>query len=241
MHHNLAAARGLPAERFARVWPPALPDVLDAGVPVLGACVLESYLLAGLLRFRGFEVRVRAGYFRGIRGDAGHVVEFWRRVAAGKDREPDDAYTHAQNEVDHRIEHWACEVVEDRGWTVIDANTDFLREHSGFDVPVRLPRPHFELAEEAWRELRAGAPPARYAEEPGKGVEHVRRQLLFDFFSLLNHDLANVDSISCGDETYGAVADLTARDPGVDELVAFYRASPELRLASLELDPYSLV
>ena len=241
IHHNVAAARGLAAEQFARVWPPVLADVLAADRLVIGACFLESHLLAGLLRYRGFDVRARAGYFRDIRRNAEHVVEFWRRVAAAKGREPDDAYTRAQNDVDHRIEHWACELHEDGAWTVIDANTDFLREHSALEVPVRLPRLHFEHADEAWRELAAGAPPERYAEEPGRGREHVRRQLLLDFFSLLNHDLADVDGLELGDDVYDRLADVLARDPGVDALVDFYRATPELRLPSAEADPYAFV
>lgn len=208
---------------------------------VLGACVLESYLLTGLLRFRGFEARVRAGYFRDIRRDEEHVVEFWGRVASGKGRERDDAYTRAQNAVDHRIEHWVSELREGGGWSIVDANTDFLREHSGLDVSVRLPRRHFEHAHEAWSSMRAGAPPARYAEEPGRGVEHVRRQLLLDFFALVNHDLADIEEVRCGDAVYDALADLTAQDPDVDELVAFYRSTPELRLPSAEADPYSFL
>jgi len=216
-----------------------LGDVLAADRPVVGACFLESHFLAGLLRYRRFETRVRAGYFRGIRGNAEHVVAFWRRVAAGRGREPDDAYTRAQNDVDHRIEHWACEVREDGEWTVVDADTDFLREHSGMEVPIRLP--YFEHAHEAWRELRGGAPPARYAEEPGRGVEHVRRQLLLDFFSLLNHDLADLDPLVLEDDGYDRLAGVLARDPGVDALVALYRATPELRLRSAEADPYTFV
>lgn len=86
-----------------------------------------------------------------------------------------------------------------------------------------------------------GSSPARYAEEPGQGVEHVRRQLLLDFFSLLNHDVADVELIACGDEAYDSLAELGARDPAVEELVAFYRSTPELHLASAESDPYAFV
>lgn len=241
IHHNLAAARGLPATGFVRVWPPALPDVLCAGDIVIGGCVLESYLLAGLLRYRGFETRVRAGYFRGIRSNQEHVLEFWRRVAAGKNRKPEDDYTRAQNAVDHRIEHWLCQVRENDRWVFVDANVDFLREHSGIEVGVRLPPQHFEHAHEAWSELQAGAPPERYAEEPGLGVEHVRRQLLQDFFSLLNHDLAAVDELRCNDETYDALAGVAARDRTVDDLIALYHATPSLHLPSAEADPFSFV
>jgi hypothetical protein len=243
IHHNLVAARGLPARQFVRVWPPFFPDVLRSSQrgPVLGGCVLESYFLAGLLRHRGFEARIRAGYFRDIRSDGDQVVEFWRRVAVGKGRTPDDARTRGQNEIDHRIEHWICEVREAQEWTFLDANTDFLREHSGLEVPFRLPHHHFEYAHEAWGALAAGAPPARYAEEPRAGDEHVRRQLLLDFFSLLNHDLADVDVLSCDDSTYDSLARLLARDPSPADLVGFYRTTPELALATAEDDPYSLV
>jgi hypothetical protein len=241
MHHNLAAARGLPAAEFARIWPPALPDMLKAREVVIGACVLESYLLAGLLRHRGFEVRVRAGYFRNVRKHPEHVLGFWRRVATGKGRAPDDEYTRRQNAVDHRIEHWLCEVREDGNWIFVDANTDSLAEHSGMEVGIRLPPRHFEHAHEAWFELQAGAPPERYAEEPGRGVEHVRRQLLQDFFSLLNHDLAGVDELQCGDQTYEALAGALARGGDVNELIALYRRVPDLHLASAEADPFSFL
>jgi hypothetical protein len=223
------------------VWPPVLTDVLAARGKVIGGCFLESHVLAGLLRHRGFEVRIRAGYLRDIRGDPEHVVQFWRRVAAGKGREPDDAYTRAQNRVDHRIEHWACELYEGGEWGLVDANTDFLREHSALDVSVRLPPAYFEHAHEAWASLRAGAAPERYAEEPGRGVEHVCRQLLLDYFSLLNHDLADLGEVQCGDGTYDAVAEVLDADPGVDGFTAFYRARPELRVASIEADPYAFV
>jgi hypothetical protein len=132
-------------------------------------------------------------------------------------------------------------VREDGEWRRVDANTDFLHEHSGLQVGVRLPARHFERADEAWRALQAGGPPERYAEEPYAGGEHVRRQLLQDFFSLLNHDVADVDDLRCGEETYASLAELLARDPGPAELVALYRATPDLRLESAERDAYSFV
>jgi hypothetical protein len=126
-------------------------------------------------------------------------------------------------------------------------------------VGFHLPRRHFELAHEAWRRTRTGAhDPDQYAEEPQDGRSHVRSQLLWDYYSLLNHDLAGVDAGDGADDEFvkrrawdelsdteleelDRLADVLSRDPPTDELVAFYRATPGLRIAGAEQDPHSFV
>lgn len=43
---------------------------------LIGACVTESYFLAGLLRYRDIPVRIRAGYFKNINQNPDHIIVF---------------------------------------------------------------------------------------------------------------------------------------------------------------------
>jgi hypothetical protein len=98
LHHNLLAYFGVVGE-LRRIWPPRFDAILGALAEtpprtlsierppdrrILGACVLESHFLAGLLRHRGHRVRIRVGYFRSIRQNQEHVVAFWADVARAK-------------------------------------------------------------------------------------------------------------------------------------------------------------
>src|SRR5262249_23777585 len=102
IHHNLLAYYGIPRatwDRMRHVRSPRAHDVLqalaelaphnlcDERLPiqrVVGACILESHLLASMLRFRGIPVRIRAGYFKDARTNAEHVVRFWEHLARAK-------------------------------------------------------------------------------------------------------------------------------------------------------------
>jgi hypothetical protein len=270
IHHNLRPHFGIPRSEWdgmTRLWPPRLEDVLLALGPggleseppparrIVGGCVLESHVLAGLLRFRGYDARVRAGYFRDIRGDSTHVLQFWEDVARARGVEPSTEWTIRQNEIDHRIEHWVCEVRDEAGgeWALVDANTTFLRAHSRLDVGCRLPREHWLYAWEAWQEMRLEGDafePDRYYEEPRDGRSHIRMQFLCDFFSLLNHDVAQGDlvkgrsyaeSSEAERAELDALAELMSHEPERAELVTFYRGSTTLRMPEAERDPYSFV
>ncbi|HET8776253.1 MAG TPA: hypothetical protein VFN76_01205, partial [Candidatus Limnocylindria bacterium] len=188
IHHNLLGYFGLGPEHartMRRVWPPRVPDLLDAlaelppgGLAedrrpeqrIIGACMVESHFLAGLLRAKGIATRVRAGYFQNIRENHQHTLAFWRdalRARATDDElletDPDrwqaelDAYSQHLNEIDHHIEHWLCEVRDDDTgeWRLLDANRSFLKAHSGLDVDYELPRERYELAWQAWQGMRA--------------------------------------------------------------------------------------
>jgi hypothetical protein len=287
IHHNLLPHFGVARERWAslpRVWPPRLDEILrtlSEAAPgtltterpldqrIVGACVLESHFLAGLLRHRGHRVRIRVGYFQNIRGDSDHVVTFWERVMREKGvrsellardpelwRETVNAFSQRQNDVDHRIEHWICELWD--GETLLDANTDFLLAHSGLDVDVLLSPDHFEHAHEGWLAIRSDScDPDRYREDEQDGRSHARSQLLWDFFSLLNHDGAGLDDLDGRDyafvkrQTYEETSfeELAALDElaallaarRFDELPDFYRATPTLRLEGAERDAHSAV
>jgi hypothetical protein len=231
VHQNLRAYYRIPVSRWAqltRVWPPVMRHVLQslAQLPpgrltterdpeqrILGACVLESHLLAGLLRHRGIPVRIRAGYFANIRADGEHGARFWGKAAVARARHEGlseaqqavrgadaRAYTRRQNQVDHHIEHWICEYWDDGGqrWQLLDANTDFLRAHGNIETGFRLPAHYFEFAHQAWQRLRSatGVHPDQHAEDPQDGWSHIRSQLLSDFYSLLRHDVAGSDGPS---------------------------------------------
>lgn len=290
IHHNLRAHFGIPASEWkamASVWPPKMEAILetlesidphnlrDPRPPprrIVGACMLESHLLAGMLRYRGIPVRVRAGYFRNIRSDGDHILDFWERTSREKGvmaallrKDPEAwsrmnrSYTRRQNEIDHHIEHWICEYWDRRArrWRLLDANNTFLKAHSNVETGFRLSPRYFERAPEAWRRMRRtpGFNPDQYYEEPHDGRSHIRSQLLWDFFSLLNHDIAGVGESSDrttrfikkrkysdtpADELQelDGMADLMSRDPSVRELAAFYRTSRTLRVVEADGDPY---
>ena len=102
VHHNLLPHLGVPRDEWPRVrsvWPPRAEDVLaalsDSGPGDLlgdreitdrlrGGCMAESHLLAMLLRHKRIPVRIRAGYFRDVYGNADHVIAFWERNAREK-------------------------------------------------------------------------------------------------------------------------------------------------------------
>jgi hypothetical protein len=249
------------------------------------ACMTESHLLATMLRHRDIPVRVRAGYFRDVYTDEDHLVAFWEKNSRAKgvaaDLLRDDPerwlevnheYTRGQVAVDKHVEHWIAQYWDDgrEEWRLLDANTTFLKAMSDIDVDVHLPRRHFELAWEAWRKMRTSAEfnPDQYAEWPQDGRSHIRSQLLWDFYSLLNHDIAGHDNTawpeggatSAERETYAFVketeyealsaedlelldtlAELLSRDPDVGELAAFYRDHEALHIPTLDGDPYSFV
>ncbi|MFZ0891520.1 MAG: hypothetical protein WB778_03485 [Thermoplasmata archaeon] len=255
------------------------PRALAMGRPpaqrVLGACILESHLLAGMLRSQNIAARVRAGYFQNIMTNPAVTLPFWVGVAEAKDAQPElrkadpagwkreiDEFTGKQIAADHHIEHWVCEFREGNGgdWQLLDACTDFLKAHSGIEVPFRIPQRYFEPAFAAWQKMRADShfDPELYAEDPLDGRSHIRFQLLSDFFSLLNHDVAGQAEPSSGTEAFiqrrkfpeletreleelDQLGILLSRNASVDTLVEFYRSTTTLRRKAAEQDPYSFL
>ncbi|MFW9916369.1 MAG: hypothetical protein ACFFGZ_12250 [Candidatus Thorarchaeota archaeon] len=275
---------------MSRIWPPKMPDLLKAlkdrepfnlynDRPVehriIGACMLESHFLAGLLRYRNIPVRIRAGYFKDIRSNAPFIVNFWENVSREKRVQEDllkedpekwkqriNAFTIKQNHINHYIEHWSCEYwnSNSKQWRLLDANNTFLKAHSNITVGYHLPRDHYELAFEAWMKMRTSDDfnPDQYAEEQQDGRSHIRSQLLWDFFSLLNHDLAGYDQptreayiflketkfeeISNQElEELDNLAHLLSKPHSKDDLVEFYYQCAKIRLESAEKDEYSFV
>jgi len=303
VHHNLLPHYRLPKSEWKKmraVWPPRTEDVLRAleetgpgnlegtrGIEerIRSACMLESHLLAGMLRFRQVPTRLRAGYFKDVYTDEERLVEFWEEVSRQKgvaqqlleedpERWRDEIHEHTlqQVEANKHVEHWVAEYWDSacQCWRILDANTAFLDAMSGIKVTYHLPRRHFEYAFESWMKMRTdpGFNPDQYAEWPQDGYSHIRSQLLWDFYSLLNHDIAGYDNSQWPEEgeltderrTYAfvkerqwedlspselheldALAELLATDPSIDELVSFYRSSPALQFASIEADPYSFL
>ena len=151
---------------------------------------------------------------------------------------------------------------------MLDANDTFLKAMSDIDIDFHLPRRYFEYAYESWQRMRTDGDfkPDQYAEWPQDGRSHIRAQLLWDFYSLLNHDIAGYDKGAWpieGESTaerdayvfvketkyvdvpageiaeLDALAQLMSQDPGVDALMAFYLGSDHLRIDTLDADAYS--
>jgi hypothetical protein len=242
---------------------------------VVGACISESHFLAGLLRHKNIPARVRAGYFKDVRSNGPYVVKFWNHTLKEKGINADllkqdpeqwnkniDAFTAGKNEINHHIEHWVCEYWDEdkKKWRLLDANDTFLKAASNIEVGFHLPRKHYEYAFEAWKKMRRGGDfnPDRYAEEPQDGRSHIRSQMLWDFYSLLNHDLAGHDQQWPGVRTFikeknyrdlsaleleelNLLADVLSKQPTKDDLVALYLSSQTMRIESAENDRYSFV
>jgi hypothetical protein len=138
VHHNLRTYYGIPPgewDALIRVWPPYAERILTAlsqtgpgdltgyrrpEERVVGACMLESHLLACMLWYRGHPARIRAGYFRDVMTNSDHIVAFWRAhqrskaVHAGTQddsgswqRDTDDYSLH-QVKVNHPYAHSWC-------------------------------------------------------------------------------------------------------------------------------------
>lgn len=241
---------------------------------IIGSCSVESRFLAGLLRHKSIPARYRAGYFKNTMGNTEHIVEFWENVSRGRGmeralmEEDPAAWKEAMNtltmrsqiEVDKHIEHWICEYWDrnEKRWRLLDANTTFLKASSGLDVGFILPREYYEFAHEAWKKMRTSENfnPDQYQEYPQDGRTHIKKSLLWDFYSLLNHDigsdlsprtsyeftLKNYEELTPEEvEALDRLADLLANDPFMEELVAFYRSAQTLQIKSAEEDPYSFV
>lgn len=174
---------------------------------LIGACISESYFLAGLLRFKNIPVRIRAGYFKNINEHSDHVIDFWEKVAKYRGynqellqndsltwKKNQNAYNQSQIDADHHIEHWICEYwnKEKQQWVLLDANKDFLKLSSQIEVDYELSKNYFEYAHEAWLAMRSNRDynPQMHEEYPQDGRSHIRSQLLVDFYNLLNHDLS---------------------------------------------------
>ena len=252
---------------------------------VRSACMMESHLLTSMLRHRRIPVRIRAGYFRDVYTNEEHLVAFWEKNARVKgvaadllETDPEEwlevnhSYTRGQVAANKHVEHWIAQYWDEEReeWRLLDANNTFLKAMSDIDVGFHLPRRHFEFAWEAWQKMRSATDfnPDRYTEYPQDGRSHIRSQLLWDFYSLLNHDIAGYDNNAWPDDdsttperqTYAFVKEteyeklspedlaqldelavLLARDPGIEELVAFYRDHPGLHIPTIGADPYSFV
>ncbi|MFX1250517.1 MAG: hypothetical protein ACFFCZ_02795 [Promethearchaeota archaeon] len=296
IHHNLLSYHDIPKSKWKemnRIWPPKMTDLLRAlketkphnlyddrqyEQRIIGACMLESHFLAGLLRYKNIPARIRAGYFKDIRENSAFIVKFWEKVLRERGvreellkRDPEkwkeeiNAYTRKKNDINHYIEHWICEYWDEtkNKWRMLDANTTFLKAHSDMDVGFHLPKEHYEYASKAWKKMRHSGNfnPDQYVEDPQDGRSHIRSQLLWDFFSLLNHDipghgdpspLSRNSRIFVKEKKYeetstleleelDILANLLLQEPTKDELVAFYRRCTTLRLESAERDRYSFV
>ena len=301
VHQNLLPYFGLPKEQWSEVptvWPPKAADVLVAlsesgpgdllaereiKTRLRSACMLESHLLATMLRHRQIPVRIRAGYFRDVYTNEDHLLAFWEKNARDNGvakqlleedperwREVNHEYTRQQIAVNKCVEHWVAEYWDSKqeAWRRLDANNTFLKAMSGIDVDFHLPGTYFEYAYESWQKMRTADDfdPDQYAEWPQDGRSHIRGQLLWDFYSLLNHDIAGYDKTAWPDEglttaerdayafvketkyenvspdelaELDALARLLSGDPDVDDLLQFYDTSKHLRIATIDSDAHS--
>ena len=240
---------------------------------ICGSCVKDAYLLSGMLRHENKKARIRAGFFKDVREDTARVMQFWDKVSKTKAKISSYSeeetmewmalnrkLTRMQNLNKHYIEHWICEYWDEnsKSWILLDPNNLFLKYHSGIEIGFKLPYKHFEFAHNAWIHMRkeTNFNEASYSEDIQDGRSHIRSQLLWDFYSLLNHDLAGYgsrnrdiynfilkrkyDELSENEfRELDKLAYLLSRNAEVDELVRFYYNTYTLRIDELETDPYS--
>ena len=293
IHHNLVVYNGVPTDvqkQMIKIKPVYVPtifekmkinqanDLLKPRKPskrILGACRLESHFLASMLKTKGYQARLRAGYFKNIRKNRSYEIDYWTKNGEGKRimadllaSDPEEwhksmqTWLEHQNDVDHHIEHWVCEIYnEEKGiWQIVDANTDFLKTCFNIDVCLFLAKEYFEYAHEAWLQIRNNPDinPDRYMEEPQDGFSHIRSQMLFDFYSLLNFESAGLMTeedelldfikskkfIELTDKeltTLDNMAKLLSSNPSIESLVSFYHQNPELKFDVISKDLYSFV
>jgi excinuclease ABC subunit A len=250
------------------------PGVLSPDRPVMsrlkGSCSNESIFLTSALRSKGIPARVRMGYFSHLyQGE--DTLQFWMNVNRyerdGQNPEGMKAFVQRAIANDNLIEHWISEYWDEatRRWRLLDVRTEYPEAY-GIPVTKHLPDEYFEYAWQAWLKIKQ---PTFNAEQyggdawDGDGRSHIRRQLLLDFYSLLNREAADValerdaESQEQIDRAFhrksytdlseeelqelDQLAELMSREPTVDELLAFYRRSKTLKLPTLEEDPRSFV
>lgn len=240
-----------------------------------GGCINESHFLAGILRHKKIPARPRAGYFKNVFSNVEHFNNFWETNFRGKGvmrqilednperwKEEVQALLKRQVNADKHFEHWICEYWDKdmKKWRMLDANTTFLKASVDIEVGYHLTDKHFEYAFEAWKRMRRNDNfnPDQHREDEQDGPSHIRAQLLWDFYTLLNHDLAGLGEPTndvyefVKEKVYAEVsekelleldelADLLSQNPTRKALVAFYRNSKALRIEAAERDPYSFV
>lgn len=241
---------------------------------IVSSCIVESHFLAGLLRYKDIPARTRAGNFKNVLTNPKHYTSFWEKTFRGRGvmrdlltNDPDgwqewvNSFISKQIQDNHYIEHWICEYWDEEmnKWRILDANTTFLRASCGIDVDYLLSQEYFEYSFEAWKKMRSDKNfnPDQYREDEQDGPFHIRKSLLWDFFSLLNHDIAGMDSPSSNSreliyKPFGELsrkelkeldllANLLSKNPSRDELVEFYQNNTTFKLEDVEKDPYSFV
>ncbi|NIM90140.1 MAG: hypothetical protein GTO17_04250 [Candidatus Aminicenantes bacterium] len=141
---------------------------------------------------------------------------------------------------------------------LLDANNTFLKASSGLDVSFHLPKEYYEFAYEAWMKMRSSEDfnPDQYQEYPHDGRTHIKKSMLWDFYSLLNHDIGSDLSPRTSYEftlknyaelskeelaELDRLAILLSNDPTTEGLATFYQNSKTLKIKSAEEDPYSFV
>jgi hypothetical protein len=289
IHPDLVARFGISDDerrKMRKVWPPRLADILKAlkdaapqnlrdgrkpGQRVVGACILRSYFIAGLLRYRLIPARVRAGYLKDASPGALPPNDSQAQVkrdraskeaaeVADEKKEWDSAASMGQSiKINRYTEHWTCECWDAKKmcWELLDTDDPMPERRRRAAKPACR---QFEYASEAWKKMRRGE--KMFIDESEEELSdlrsQIRSQLLWDFASLLNHDLAGCGEPSGNTQKFfeekkyselssrellelDQLAELLSRTPAVDELVAFYHKSPTMRIESAENDPYSYV
>lgn len=130
-------------------------------------------------------------------------------------------------------DHWIIEVWEGR-WVRIDPDLSTRRRRTGFDLDD-MPPPAFLAGTEAWRALRAGAPPERFGVGPWVGAWMVRNNAVRDLAAQHKVELLPWDTWGLMDresELGGGPADdlidELAIDDGWDRLHRLYQRDARL-------------
>jgi hypothetical protein len=226
-----------------------------------------------LCRYRLIPTRVRVGYLKDVSVE--QTTTSTDVTSTAPDRAATASYVVGASglkaamprptadkpgEITRYTEHWTCECWDARkmSWQLIE-ESQLSAKKPRLAADTKIER-RFEYAADAWKRMRRGERvfSDEYEDGPVDPRSHVRSQLLWDFASLLNHDLAGCEEDSTESRKFlegrlyselssrelqelDQLADLLTRDPAIEELVEFYRKSPSLRIESAENDPYSYV
>ncbi len=236
------------------------------------SCTGESILLATFLKHKGYSARLRTGFM--INTWTGpKSKDFWAPFLKYH-KELDTIAIPPQSEFQPMLkscieknkyyEHWVVEYWDDKlkKWRLLDCRPEFL-QGQGYEVDYFVSPKYFEYSWEAWNRIKTPEfseeryePYLKESQLFNDGRSWIRKQLLFDFYNLLNYEGAicfgSELSNFITDKKYSelseeeileldGLANLLSDSPNVDQICEYYLNSNTLRFKEVEDDKYAFI